>query len=63
MHEYDDPAGGRRIRRGQVVGCQRKGLTAMSDHHRAGQRIFVVGQLVAVDAVQRGQECADRVAA
>jgi hypothetical protein len=63
VHEDDDPAGRRRIRRGQIVGRQRHRFTTVSKHHRAGKRVFVVGQVVAVYPVQRGGDRADRVGA
>ena len=63
MHKDDDPTGRRRIRRGQVIGRQRHRFTAVSNHHRAGKRVFLLGQLVAVYPVDRGEDGADRVGA
>jgi hypothetical protein len=63
VHEDNDAAGRRGKGRGEGVGRQRNRLAVDPNHHRPGERICVVGQLVAVDAVDRGDGCGDGIGA
>ena len=54
MHEDRDSMGGRRERRRKRIGRQRDRFAAASNHHRAGEWVSALGQLIAVDPVDRG---------